>query len=311
MSSVIITSLTKPLSNAVVYEDQYIYKGVYDAAIDIGGISERNTTALNITIDWGDGTPREVYKREIVFNYRESSIFNEVQYGRIGGSVLGIFEHRYDPPETTHIRELSAQILINFDNATYTRIVQPILLVMESYYDDINELAINSMVIHDSSLFSIMNLQSKFNNRTWPAMWADNRILDSSVFPPPRVDDPPPDPKPPECEAFQCTGNPDHPFIDCQEGFVFNCNTCKCEPIRPPDYPPCYPCYPCDPNYPNYPNYPSYPCNPPYATYPVSNYCDSLCYNVNTYGPYVDPFGDNPLMLDPFGFNQVTINPDT
>jgi len=295
MSNVVKTSLLRPLDNETVYESQFVYKGEYIVGIDVGGISERDALALNITIDWGDGSEREVYRRDVVYNYREKSILPEVQDGRIGGSILGTYEHRYEPT-TTHIRELSAQILINFADGKYTKIVQPIALVMESYYDNIQEFLINSISIHDDTLFSIINLQSKYNNRAWPAVWVDNNILTTSVIPPDRPVDPPPvDP----CPYFNCSGNPDHPNIDCPEGYSFNCNTCRCERVFPPDKPPCVP-YSIDPSYPCYPNYPNYPSYPSYCKYPP------LCYEIDkTYGD------NNNLITDPFGFNQVVINPDT
>ena len=288
MSDTIITSLTQPLTNATIYEDTFIYKGQYLVEMDIGPISEKNTRAITVTIDWGDGAEREVYKRDVIFNYRTSSIFSEVLDGRLGGSILGKYTHRYTPSQT-HIRAVSAQIVIAFDNGMYTKIVQPISLVMESYYDNIKEFSINSMVVHDSTMFSILNLQSKYNNWTWPALWADNQILETSIFPPRRpVVDPPPDEPPPNpCQVFQCTGDPDHPTIECPPGFKFNCTTCKCERILPPLYPPC-----------NYPNYPNYPTNYP------------LCYSVDTYNVSTD-FMNSPLIVDPFGFNLSPINPDT
>lgn len=294
MSNVVKTSLTEPLVNGTVYEDKFIYKGEYQVVLDIGSISERNNMALNVTIDWGDGTTREVYRRDIIYDYRSNSIFSEVLNGTLGGSILGQYEHRYEPT-LTHIRELSAQVIINFADGKYTKIVQPIALIMESYYDNIQEFLINSIAVHDKTLFSIINLQSKYNDRAWPAIWVDTSIFPTSVFPP-EPPEPPVDPPvepPPRCQVFQCTGDPNHPSVDCPPGFTFNCWTCKCEKDLPPDYPPCnypinYPCYPLD-------SYASYPCKYP-----------PLCYSIDP--QYAD---DNGLILDPFGFNQLEPDPES
>ena len=303
MSNIITTSLTQPLTNTTVFEEPFIYKGLYLIELDLGPISEKPSRALTVTIDWGDDTENEIHKRSIVFDYRKSSIFDEVLYGRLGGSVLGRFEHRYTPSET-HIRAVSAQVVITFDNGSYTKIVQPISLVMESYYDYIKEFSINSMVIHDTTQFSILNLQSKYNERTWPALWADNRILDTSVFPPPRDPDGPDDPRPEDsCPYFNCTGNEDHPVVDCPPGYKFNCTTCRCERELPPVYPPCN-------TYPSYPNNPNYPLC--YNIYTIdSNFDSDLVVDPTFFEDANAKLADDPRFFDPFGFNFNPINPDT
>ena len=163
--------------------DQFEYKGASIINLDLSSISESLTRALNITIDWGDGSDREIYKRALLYNYKEFSIFPEILEGKIGGSVLNAYEHIYIPADT-HVKELTAQVLINFDNSTYTKIVQPITLIQESYYDNIKEFSVNSVGVHDDSLFSIVNFQSKSTGQTWPGVYVDNSYLVTTVLPP-------------------------------------------------------------------------------------------------------------------------------
>ena len=182
MSNKVDISLPNPAPNSTVYGDSFIYKGTSIIELALGNISEASGKALVVTIDWGDGSEREVYKRRIVNDYKTNSIFSEVLEGRFGGSVLGNYGHTYSPA-TTHVNNLSAQVLVTFEDGTYTRIVQPITFVHESYYDDIKEFQINSVGIHDNSLFSIVNLQSKYNKQTWPAVWVDTSLKETSVLP--------------------------------------------------------------------------------------------------------------------------------
>jgi hypothetical protein len=182
MSNKIDIALPTPAPNSTVYSDTFTYKGTAMLELALGKVNESNGKALVVTIDWGDGSAREVYKRRIVNDYKTSSILPEILEGRFGGSVLGSYDHTY-APATTHVKNLSAQVLITFENGTYTKIVQPISLVHESYYDDIKEFQINSVGIHDNSLFSIVNLQSKYTKQTWPAVWVDTALKETSVLP--------------------------------------------------------------------------------------------------------------------------------
>lgn len=182
MSTKIDITLSTPAPNTTVYSDTFTYKGTAMLELDLVNITESASKALVVTIDWGDGSVREVYKRSIVNDYTNTSIISEVLEGRFSGSVLGNYKHTY-APASTHVKNLSAQVLVSFEDGSYTKIVQPISLVHESYYDDIKELQINSVGIHDKSLFSIVNLQSKYNKQTWPAVWVDTSLKETSVLP--------------------------------------------------------------------------------------------------------------------------------
>ena len=102
----------------------------------------------------------------IIFSYRTSSIFNEIEIGKVGGSILTLYNHTYESADT-HILELSAQLLIGYEDGSYLKLVQPLTLIQESYYDNIKEFQLLDSVVHDDTLRTVLTLQSKYNDRTY------------------------------------------------------------------------------------------------------------------------------------------------
>lgn len=180
MNNTIFLTLTSIIPGNVTYADQIIYKGSSQVEFDLSGISEDTADALNIIINWGDGSAAEFYSRNIA----STNTAEEVEQGVLSGSILDTYEHVYTPTQT-HVNEISAQIYINFVDGTYTTIVQPLLLVQESYHDNIKEFLIDDVSVHDNSIFSIVNLQSKYTKQTWPALRLDDSdgSDDSEEFP--------------------------------------------------------------------------------------------------------------------------------
>ena len=164
--------------------DNFTYKGSSEVVLDLSGVSEEVSRVRNITIDWGDGAEREFYSRQMIFEYRESSIIPEITTGLIGGGVLGAFTHIFIPV-TTHITRLTLQVLINYDNGDYKLVQQPITLIQESYYDNIKEFGISNTAIHDDTSLTFANLQSQHNNWTWPVYLTqeENVVGESAVDP--------------------------------------------------------------------------------------------------------------------------------
>jgi len=180
MNNIISIALDSSQPNQTIYNDPITYKGSTDVEFDLSKISEKKSSALNITIDWGDSEIREYYSKAVAATASEQSIFREVTEGLLGGSILNKYKHIYAPTET-HINELSAQVLINFDDGNYTLIVQPLILVQESYYDNIKEFLISSLSVHDESYGSVINLQSKYTEQTWPV------VIGSNILKPPEL----------------------------------------------------------------------------------------------------------------------------
>jgi len=148
--------------------EEVTFKGAPSIMFVLTGIDESKSKALTLDINWGDNSNIEYYQRDVVYDYREQSILNEVLYGKIGGSVLEEYEHTYTPTLSTQVTSLSVQFLIYFNDGFFANIFQPIRLLKESYYDSIEKLGIlNTQMIGTSASNTIANLQSRFNKRTY------------------------------------------------------------------------------------------------------------------------------------------------
>lgn len=166
--STIYINLSSTEENRTVLGSEIIFKGAPTINFVLTGIDEANSSALTLDINWGDSSTIKYFQKDIVFNYRKESIFNEILYGKIGGTILDQYTHTYVPSTSTVFTNLTAQFLIHFNNGFYANVYQPIKLVKESYYDNIQKLGIQSTQMASvSSSNTIANLQSKFTNTTY------------------------------------------------------------------------------------------------------------------------------------------------
>jgi hypothetical protein len=168
MSSVYF-NLSTITENTVVKNNEAIYKGSPSLQFVLTGIDESFNKALSLELNWGDSTPTEYYSKDIIFNYRDQSIFNELLYNKPGGTICFTYNHRYDPPITATVVTLTAQMVVYFSTGVYARFFQPIKLVKESYYDSVKEFSILNTQIATISSNTIANLESK-DNRTFIAI---------------------------------------------------------------------------------------------------------------------------------------------
>lgn len=169
MSNILNLSATSPLTASYAETLPVVnFKGAPSITFILTGIGEVSSQALSLDINWGDDSHIEYYQRDIVFNYREKSIFDEVLYGKVGGTILNNYTHTYVPGVSSFFSNLTAQFLIYFSNGFYANLKQPIKLIRESYYDSIQKLGIlNTQMVGTSASNTIANLQSKFNKRTY------------------------------------------------------------------------------------------------------------------------------------------------
>ncbi|MDB4396184.1 hypothetical protein N9Z65_01065 [bacterium] len=166
--STIYINLPATSQNINVYEDEILFKGEPTINFILTGISEEANAALTLDINWGDSSNTQYAQKDIVFNYKTNSIFDEVLYGKVGGTILNQYEHTYTPVTSSFFTNLTAQFLIHYNNGVYANVFQPIKLIRESYYDNIQKLGITSTQMVDTSASNtIANLQSKFNNATY------------------------------------------------------------------------------------------------------------------------------------------------
>lgn len=157
----------KRLPNLKVVGNKEAIKGASKVTFDFTGIFSIDSKASKISIDWGDGSPILYKGKSVVFDYREQSIFDEVLYGALGGTVLTSYSHEYFNDTAYYGKDFFAKILITWEDGTYTYIVQPITVFWDSFYDDVQELSIlSTQVLPISTNETFINLESKFDKAT-------------------------------------------------------------------------------------------------------------------------------------------------
>ena len=167
MSNIFI-NLSATTENTDVLKEEITFKSDPTITFVLTGIDESANQALTLDINWGDGTDINFNQKDLVFNYKKESIFNEMLYGKLGGTILDSYEHTYVPSISTFATSLTAQFLIHYNNGFYASILQPIKLVRESYYDNIQKLGIQSTQMTGASgSNTVANLESKFDKRTY------------------------------------------------------------------------------------------------------------------------------------------------
>jgi len=149
-------------------------KGISNIQFILTGIAEDYYKAMSIDINWGDYSPTEYYGVDLVKDYKNTSIFDEILYGKVGGSIMTSYNHTYKLPVSTFGIHLTAQCLVYFNNGNYASFFQPITLIKESYYDDIKQLNILNTQIQRVSSTTFVNLESKFNKQTYIALLNKN-----------------------------------------------------------------------------------------------------------------------------------------
>ena len=167
MSNIFI-NLSAISENITVLKSLNTFKGNPSINFILSGIDESVNSALTLDINWGDGSTTEYSQKDLVFNYKKESIFNEVLYGKVGGTILDNYNHTYTTSASSFFTNLTAQFIIHFNNGYYANINQPIKLIRESYYDSIQKFGITSTQMTGASgSNTVANLQSKFNNSTY------------------------------------------------------------------------------------------------------------------------------------------------
>ena len=159
-------NLSSITENTSITREEAILKGSPTIQYVLTGINEEANKALSLELDWGDGSEIEYYSKDIIFNYREESIFDEIIYNKPGGSICYTYNHTYDPPVATTTTSLTSQLIIYFNNGPYVIFYQPIKLVKESYYDGIKEFSILNTQIQSTSSLTVANLEGK-NSKTF------------------------------------------------------------------------------------------------------------------------------------------------
>jgi len=155
------------LTNGVIVSDKLVVKGATKILYDFTYMIETDFKAASITIDWGDGTPNTIKKKNVSFNYRTQSIFDEILYGALGGSVFTVYEHEYSNNSKYYGRNYYSRVTVVWEDGSYTHFIQPILVVWDSFYDDIQDLSLlSTQLLPISSNKTFTNLESKYDGTT-------------------------------------------------------------------------------------------------------------------------------------------------
>jgi hypothetical protein len=161
MNSVTLNyDLNNSFNNVTMQVKPVILKGATTLNISLTGVLENDFRVDQVVIDWGDNTKQEVYKREIFYNYRTQSIFNEVLYGKLNGSVLGVYSHDYVNEYNTYEANYVISIIIQKNNGKFIYIKQPVRSFWGSFYDSLERLSIlNTQILPLTSNNTFVNFE--------------------------------------------------------------------------------------------------------------------------------------------------------
>jgi len=153
--------LNSYVSNTSILEKPVILKGASTVNISLTGVGEDQFVVDTLVIDWGDGE-RELFKRDLFFNYRSQSIFNEILYGKANGTILGVFSHNYSNKYNTYEVVYTISIVLQKNNGQYIYIKQPVRCFWGSFYDNMENLAvINTQILPVNTNDTFLNIESK------------------------------------------------------------------------------------------------------------------------------------------------------
>ena len=163
--------LSGAFTNSTITREPLLIKGATTVTFSFTGVNEQDYKVDTLSISWGDGAPIETYKRDLFFNYKTQSIFNEVLYGRYGGSILNTYSHNFYNETVLYGAEYTAKILLNKNNGAYMYIIQPVTVYWDSYYDDVKKVSLlNSQITPLSSNYTFINIESNFDRFTLPSI---------------------------------------------------------------------------------------------------------------------------------------------
>jgi len=143
-------------------------KGKTSITFILTGINESRNYATYLTINYGDSTESINVQKDLVYDYKNKSIFNEVLSDKPGGTIMSTYENVYSNETSNFNSPLTAQFLITFRDGSKTLFIQPLNIYNASYYDEIGELSItNSQISPLSTSNTFVNLEGKLNKQTY------------------------------------------------------------------------------------------------------------------------------------------------
>lgn len=100
----------------------------------------------SVHIDWGDGYTESI-SNEFFKRYRETSIINEVIYGKFTKIPTTTYSHTFYPSATALYKSTTAQIRIDYVNGSNYTFNVPITIRSGDYYETIFDLDLVSTAI--------------------------------------------------------------------------------------------------------------------------------------------------------------------
>ena len=160
MTQSIYFTLSTPIAGNIFFP-KISYRGNTTLNFVLTGISEEVFDVLFIDIDWGDKTPIVFLQKDLLFNYKEQSIFDEIRYGKLGGSVATIHTHTFSNTQSTFNTSLTSVFTLTYNNGVITRLIQPIDIYDGSFYDKIGDLnVLSTQITPDNDTFVVFECEA-------------------------------------------------------------------------------------------------------------------------------------------------------
>jgi len=143
-------------------------KGKTSITFVLTGINETSNYATYLIINYGDSANNIHIKKDLIYDYKNKSIFNEVLFNKTGGTIMSMYTNTYSNDTANFNKPITVQFLITFKDGSKTLFIQPLNIYNASYYDEIGELSIISSQISPlSTNNTFVNLEGKINKQTY------------------------------------------------------------------------------------------------------------------------------------------------
>jgi len=142
-------------------------KGRTDVILDLTGFDESQFVVNDLKIEWGDFNVTYEYKKPPVFDYTKDSIFDEILYGKLNGSIMTRYRHEYNSLSSVDIVTYALTLFAWFENGYRHDWTVFVSVYPESYYDAFDELDITStQMLPLSTSDTVVNLESRRTGQT-------------------------------------------------------------------------------------------------------------------------------------------------
>jgi hypothetical protein len=118
-----------------------------------------------VSINWGDGS--EVFNPDIKIyrDYRNESIFPEIQKGVTPVTFSDNYKHKYYPSSYALKKALTFKMNVGYVTGETLRLNVPIVVNSQSYYENVDDIDIIGVdLLNDSNNTSRVTLLTKKNN---------------------------------------------------------------------------------------------------------------------------------------------------